>query len=149
MGIDVGAIDKRINEIKLHVESKLTHYFQAIALQTFNYVSANATNVSGYGSPVLTGRFYSSHTISVNFIDHATQPVNPQGASKPYSGIPQSIASGKVQTAKLGDKIYIANSLDYAHKLEYQAHSPKAPDGIYRVAAQLVSMKFKDVGLSL
>lgn len=40
-------------------------------------------------------------------------------------------------TAKLGEKVYITNNLDYATALE-NGHSPQAPNGVLHVSAQEV-----------
>lgn len=150
MTSNISDFDKQIEKAKATVKKKFELYFHAVAQQAFSYISADSQSVSGYGSPVLTGRYYASHRITINYIDTTTAPINVNGSASPYRGVSQSTAAGAVKNAKLGDKIYITNSVPYAHELEYEGKSRfKTPNGIYRVAAPLVAMKFKDVKVTL
>jgi hypothetical protein len=93
-------------------------------------------------SPVLTGRYYASHTIARGRIDTTVRELNPDGEENPYPGLPLTNATA-LTGFKLGETTYIANSLPYAQLLE-EGHSKfKAPEGIYGVAAEQVAQKFK------
>lgn len=122
----------------------VTELYKSVVLQTFQYITADSLQVGKkYGSPVLTGRFYASHTINIGRIDTKVKPENKSGAV--YPGIPLSQAALTVANLKLEDVVYIANSLPYAQRLEDGYSKMKAPNGIYKVAADLIKVKFKNV----
>ena len=126
---------------------QLTELYKAVVLTAFQYVTANSLTVGvAYGSPVLTGRFYGSHTLTIGSVDTRVKPENPKGSAAPYPGIPLSQAASIVARLKLDDIVYIANALPYARRIEFEGWSKfKAPNGVYRVAANLVRMKYKNV----
>lgn len=143
-------IQKQIeNVIQKKIVHKMVEAHRAIAITAFQYITANSQMVGlEYGSPVLTGRYYTSHRISINGINTDVSPPNPDGADKPYKGIPLSQAVTELRTLKLGDTVYISNSLDYALSLE-NGYSWKAPEGVYGVAAEAITVKFRNVKQAL
>lgn len=146
-------MDDLSKQIEAVIQSKIVHKMveahRAIGLTLFQYITANSQVVGlEYGSPVLTGRYYTSHRISLNSINTDVSPPNPDGADKPYKGIPLSLALTELKNLKLGDTIYVANSLDYAQSLE-NGYSWKAPEGVYGVAAEAITVKFRNVRQAL
>lgn len=121
---------------------QVTEFYKSLVLTTFQYVSSDVmTTGKSFGSPVATGRFYNSHTIRIGSVDPR---VKPEGKYK--SGIPLSQAAAAIANLKLSDIVFIANSLPYARRIEFEGWSSvKAPHGVYRVAANLVKVKFKNV----
>lgn len=98
----------------------------------YSKVIVNAQQAEGtFGSPVLTGRFYNSHRISINGKDTSVAPENK--GDTPYGPLDSKIAESKLKPFKMGDKIYITNFLEYAGKLE-SGYSRKTPSGIYEVS---------------
>lgn len=139
---------KRVMEKK--VVQKVVELQKAVAVTAWQYITANtAFTALAYGSPVLSGRYYTSHTVSINNIDTNVRAPNPAGADDPYKGLPISMASQKLFSLKLGDTVFIANSLDYARKLEGGWSRLKAPEGIYGVSVEAVIAKFRNVRDSL
>ena len=126
---------------------QVTELYKSLVLTTYQYITANVmTTGKVFGSPVATGRYYNSHTIRIGSIDTRVKPDNPRGQDSPYSGLPLSQAAAAISNLKLSDVVYIANSLPYARKIEFEGWSKaKAPHGVYRVAANLVKVKFKNV----
>lgn len=81
-------------------------------------------------TPVLTGRARCNWNISVDAPDRTTtKNVDPVG-EKTISRARSVLQS----TYKVGDSIYIANSLHYIRRLEY-GWSRKAPNGMVRITA--------------
>lgn len=121
---------------------QVTELYKSLVITTYQYITANVLTTSKvFGSPVATGRYYNSHTIRIGSVDPR---VKPEGEYK--SGLPLSQAAGAISNLKLEDVVYIANSLPYARKIEFEGWSKaKAPHGVYRVAANLVKVKFKNV----
>lgn len=79
-----------------------------------------------FGTPIETGRAQSSWRISINTPDLSMEPRSTKESPKNYRGKKQSFAaeSAKLKNfKKLGDSIYISNSLPYIYKLEYGGHS--------------------------
>lgn len=141
-------IDQQIQAlIDKKIVPKLIQLQKAVALTTFQYITANSLTVGmQYGSPVLTGRYYNSHRITLDAIDTSSvAPENVDGEDKPYKGLPLSFASKTLQGVKLGTVVYISNALPYAQKLEQGWSRYKAPEGVYGVSTEAVTAKFRNV----
>jgi hypothetical protein len=139
------SIDQQIKDaMAKKVVGRTTEIYKAVVLELYKRITANSLQVGrAYGSPVLTGRYYASHTIARGRIDTTVRDPNPDGAENPYPGLPLTNAASALIGFKLGETTYIANSLPYAQILE-EGHSRfKAPKGIYGVAAEQVAQKFK------
>lgn len=117
---------------------------KAVALELYKRITANSLVVGlAFGSPVLTGRYYTSHNISLNTINKSTREINEEGADSPYKGLTLSNASLALSSFRIGDTVFIANSLPYAQRIEDGWSKLKAPEGVYAVAAEQVIAKFK------
>lgn len=129
------AFDKAIDQVTKRVETVV----KEIASTTFKNARTNSMDVGRmFGSPVLTGRFLSSHTISLNSPDTSVHPEVPKGQSvtpPPAEAEAAPVLAGYT----LGDTIYISNYLDYAGLLE-KGFSAKAPQGVYEVTAKVSIM---------
>jgi hypothetical protein len=134
------SVDQQIKEaMAKKVVGQTTEIYKGVVLELYKRITANSLQVGiAYGSPVLTGRYYASHTIARAQIDRTVREPNPDGEESPYPGLPLTNAAAALVGLKLGQTTYIANSLPYAQLLE-QGHSKfKAPEGIYGVAAEQV-----------
>lgn len=140
-------LDKAYQE---KVVKATTEFVRTVVITAYRYITANSQAAGlQYGSPVLTGRYYSSHQISLNSINQAVQPPNPKGEARPYSGKSLSDARLVMQNFKLGDTVYISNSLPYARRIENGWSKLKAPRGVYKVAAEAVKTRFKNARLKV
>ncbi len=129
--IDQAATDKIFTPAKT--------LFNSVCIQLFDVITANSQEISGGGSPVLTGRYYNSHRVSLNEIDTSVAEPNPEGAKDPYPPLPEDIVLSALQQWKPGDTLYIANSVPYADAIENLDASPqKTPDGVYGVSVEVV-----------
>jgi hypothetical protein len=139
------SVDQQIKDaMAKKVVGRTTEIYKGVVLELYKRITANSLQVGiAYGSPVLMGRYYASHTIARGRIDTTVREPNPDGEENPYPGLPLTNAAAALTAFKLGHTTYIANSLPYAQLLE-QGHSKfKAPEGIYGVAAEQVGQKFK------
>jgi hypothetical protein len=139
------SIDQQINNVMAKkVVGRTTEMYKAVVLELYKRITANSLQVGlAYGSPVLTGRYYASHTVARGRIDTTVREPNPDGDESPYPGLPLTNAAAALVGFRLGETTYIANSLPYAQLLE-EGHSRfKAPEGIYGVVAEQVAQKFK------
>jgi len=107
-----------------------------------------------FGSPVLSGQYYTNHNISLNTIDQSVRLVDKssrvEGDDSPLSPLPLQNADEIMKQWKPGDTVFIANSVDYSGLIEGTDGSPpisrfKAPEGVYRVAAEFIKLKFQRV----
>jgi hypothetical protein len=139
------SIDQQIKDaMAKKVVGRTTEIYQGVVLELYKRITANSLQVGiAYGSRVLTGRYYASHTIARARIDRTVREPNPEGEENPYPGLPLTNAAAALVGFRLGETTYSANSLPYAQLLE-EGHSKfKAPEGIYSVAAEQVAQKFK------
>jgi hypothetical protein len=127
------SVDQQIKDaMAKKVVGRTTEIYKAVVLEHYKRITANSLQVGiAYGSPVLTGRYYAGHTITRGRIDTTVREPNPDGEEHPYPGLPTTNAAAALVGLKLGETMYIANSLPYAQVLE-EGHSRfKAPEGIY------------------
>jgi hypothetical protein len=139
------SIDQQIKDATAKkVVGRTTEIYKAVVLELYKRITANSLQVGlAYGSPVLAGRCYASHTVARGRIDTNVREPNPDGNESPYPGLPLTNAAAVLLGFRLGETTYIANSLPYAQLLE-EGHSRfKAPEGIYGVAAEQVAQQFK------
>lgn len=130
---------RAISKIEKNAESQVAN----IATTLWGYIAVDSAVTQGqFGSPVLTGRFAASHRAALNGIDSSVAPRNPAGSKRPYRFQGFSPIARVLSSFKLGDRITITNSLDYAKDLEEGA-SPKAPFGVFGIAVAAVKAKFR------
>lgn len=126
------------------IEKPSKRVFFSLAKTVFQYIAIDSQSVGGmYGSPVLTGRYFSSHNASLNAVDTSVKAEGnyPSGASV-------SEVTDLESRFNLGDELIISNSLDYASKIEFNMASPtKTPEGVYRVSAEAAKVKFSTMSL--
>jgi hypothetical protein len=126
------SIDQQITDATAKkVVGRTTEIYKAVVLELYKRITANSLQDGlAYGSPVLTGRYYASHTVARGRIDTNVREPNPDGDETPYPGLPLTNAAAALFSFRLGETSYIANSLPYAQMLE-EGHSKfKAPEGL-------------------
>lgn len=143
INIDLKLLAKSSDETKKAVALKLTEFVKAMTLDTWRFITANSLVVGiEYGSPVLSGQYYTNHRIAVNTTDITVNYLPDPNPESPVSGLPLSGAQLVLVNYKLGDSIVISNSLPYAQRLENGWSQLKAPAGVYKVAADRVRVKY-------
>lgn len=76
------------------------------------------------------GRFRANWNLSIGSIDASTtEDIDKTGEAA------LARAQGKIEGYKMGDKVFITNSLPYAQRLEYEGWSSQAPGGMVRITA--------------
>lgn len=95
------------------------------------------------GSPVMDGSFRNSNLIT---IDQPTYNyIEGEGNTAPKGTLDQKAFDRGAQhilKAKLGNCVYLTNALPYALRIE-NGHSDQSPQGVYAIAFQSVSSKYK------
>lgn len=106
-------------------------------------ISAEMLQAVIVGSPVMDGSFRNSNLITIN---HPTYHyIEGEGNTAPQGTLDQKAfdrGAKEILKFKLGDKVYLTNALPYALKIE-NGHSDQAPHGVYALAFQAVSSKYK------
>jgi hypothetical protein len=107
-------------------------------------------STDGLGSPVLKGDFYNNHRIALNSPDLSVDiPARAEkfirGVDTPRPPLSASTAMPVLSAVKLGDSVFITNSVPYADILEREGWSKKTPNGIYDVAVVASLAKFNSV----
>lgn len=77
------------------------------------------------------GQFRANWNLSIESMDTSTtEDKDPSGEAA------KKRAQGRIESYKLGDRIFITNSLPYAYRLEYEGWSKiQAPQGMVRITA--------------
>ena len=87
-------------------------------------------------SPVDSGAFRSNHRVGVGSVDTTADKSQTENTAL-QRGVATIQAGGG-----LGKIVYISNSLPYATKIEF-GHSMQAPNGVYALAFQSITNKYK------
>lgn len=126
------------------IEKPMRRFVGAVVTDLFRTVATNVESTGGkFGSPVYSGRFYTSHSISLNTpkievtFPNAAGPENPL----PPLNVEAEVAAAMVGF-KFGDTIYITNATSYADEIEKGKASSKTPRGVYKVAVELAKIKY-------
>lgn len=76
------------------------------------------------------GQFRANWNLSIEAMDTSTtEDKDPSGEAA------NKRAQGRIESYKLGDRIFITNSLPYAYRLEHEGWSRQAPQGMVRITA--------------
>lgn len=149
--------DAGTRRIHAEVVAESTEAIRAAALD-FYYELQRDAKISGTGSPIASGRYVASMRVSVNHIDHSSEPADPKYKYPPGRGPrplpartianrPISRVSAGLRTFRLGDTIYVTNSVPYVRRIERSRHSWQAPDGVFGPVARLVWRRFANLAL--
>ena len=135
MTINRNAIEQLEKKITKRVEDRV----RKTAIDVWSTVNT-ATTSGGGGSPVLTSRYIKSHRINTGAVDTSVHPVLSGGtgglAPDPgFKGQSVGIAENEMKAFKLGQNVFITDSVPYAGILE-RGGSRKTPQGIYGPAVQ-------------
>jgi hypothetical protein len=75
------------------VIGQTTELYKSVVLELYKRITANSLHVGiQYSPPVLTGRYYASHTIMRGRIDKTVREPNPDGEESLYPSQPLSNA---------------------------------------------------------
>lgn len=96
-------------------------------------------------SPVCTGRYRGSHTLSVGTMDETVKPASASAECDQSIRAP-SLGEAQLKLVRLEpfSVIWIVNALPYAEALEFGS-SKQAPEGIYDVALTDTEARFDGV----
>lgn len=144
--------DARKDKVRFVVETEET--IRSFVIQGYRDLVQHAKSVSGFGSPVASGRFAASFRVAINSIDSSSAPADPSYVYPPGSG-PRSLPprtinnrpisgiSAALRAFKLGDKVYVSNSVPYVRKIETGRHSWQTPDGVFEPTIRRLVRMFR------
>lgn len=154
--MDLGNFDRQARSESQKVVAEATETIRSAALATYSALQAHALQTGGGGSPVASGRTAASLRLDINKIDYSAEPADPNyhypAGKGPRPLPPRTIrnraisrVSAKLRTFKLGDTIYISNSVPYIRRIEIGGHSWQTPDGVFGPTVRLVMARFRNV----
>lgn len=126
-------------------------FHKTVVIKAYQLVIRDSREVGfQHGSPVWSGRFRKSHNVSIGVVDGSVSAPNPAAKFVNWPDEPESVLSAKgvayvrgvLEKLRPFDIVYISNSVPYAKKLE-EGYSPKAPEGVYDVAASTLRAQLK------
>ncbi|WOE32753.1 MULTISPECIES: hypothetical protein [unclassified Acinetobacter] len=127
-------------------QNRPTDFINTVISDTEQHVkkiSADMLQTVITGSPVMDGSFRNSNLITIN------QPtyhyIEGEGNRAPRGTLDQKAfdrGTKEILKIKLGDSVYLTNALPYSVKIE-NGHSDQTPEGVYALAFQSVSSKYK------
>ena len=124
------SFERQMSDIIKDRERKANMLFVGLVLRLFNRIIRR--------TPVDTGRAKSNWNFASGSIDETTTE------EKDKTGGPtiaRAVAGSK--SVKLGDTVYISNSLDYIRALEY-GRSKKSPQGMVRVTVAEIGQALRE-----
>jgi hypothetical protein len=143
------------------VVSKGAEMIRAVALELYSSLQTDARTVGGgWGSPVASGRLASSMRLGINQVDTSYEPEDtnyeyPDGKGerelppRTIPNVPISRIAAQLREFKLGDTIYISNSVPYIRKIEIGGHSWQTPDGVFNPTVREIMRKFDGVAVGV
>lgn len=132
-----------------------TEAIRSMALSLYTNLQMPALEAGGgYGSPVASGRYASSMRLSINQIDATYAPADrnykyPPGhgprplPKRTIANAPVSSVSARLRTFRLGDTIYVSNSVPYVRRIEIGSHSWQTPGGVFTPTTEIFFRQFE------
>jgi hypothetical protein len=148
--VNLGNFDRQAREESRRVVHEAEETIRSFATQAYSDLQAPALENGGaFGSPVASGRFAASMRLEINQIDHTTEPADPEyryGKPPPARTLrnrPISQIVAKLRRFRIGDTIYISNSVPYVRKIEIGRHSWQTPEGVFEPTFRRLIARFK------
>lgn len=154
--MNVNDFDRQARAAARRTIAQATGTIVAVAQEAYSELVKNAREAGPTGSPVASGRFAGSFRVGINQIDPSTEPRDPNYRYPPGTGPrplpPRTIRNQKaaliaavLRKFKLGDTIFISNSVPYVRRIELGRHSWQTPDGVFAPTMRAVVAKFKNI----
>lgn len=160
--MNVSQFDRGAREASRRVVQEATEAIRAVAIDAYTEIQKETDGRTG--SPVASGRLAASTRLSLNGIDSSIEPEDrgyeyPPAREHRYSKAnlpPRTIrnravasVSAKLRTFKLGDTIFISNSVPYIRRIEIGGHSWQTPGGVFEVTMRAVVQRFRNIRLKV
>jgi hypothetical protein len=148
--------DRQSRDAARQVVAQGEETIRAIALELLSDLRTDAKTVAGFGSPVASGRLAASMRLEINAIDRSNEPADsnyryPSG-NGPRDLPPRTIANpavsrtaAKLRRFKLGDTVFVSNTVPYIRRIETGRHSWQTPDGVFGPTVRNIQRKFANI----
>lgn len=153
---NLGNFDRQAAEASRRVVQEAEEAFRGVALSAYHDLQTPALEAPGpFGAPVASGRLASSMRLGINAIDHSTAPADPDynyAIPLPPRTIPNnpiSRVSAALRRFRLGDTIYLSNSVPSIRRIEIGRHSWQTPDGVFERTFRKVVAQFANLQLRI
>ena len=131
---------------------------RSVALELFSDLRTDAKTVAGYGVPIASGRLAASMRLEINSVDRSRESADPDykypAGSGPRPLPPRTIPNPPIsRTAatlrryRIGDTIYVSNTVPYIRRIETGRHSWQTPDGVFGPTVRNIQRKFRNIRL--
>lgn len=160
MGINMSQFDKDARAAAERVTSRTSTAITSAAQLLMSELTKHALK-DGTGSPIASGRYVSSIRVAINDVDTSTEPADKDYRYPPGRGLralpPRTIPNRQnaqkvaalLRRFKLGDSIYISNSVPYARRIEIGGHSWQAPGGVFTPTVRAVLARLRNVNIKV
>ncbi len=155
--MNLGQFDAQAATAARLVVAEGAEAIRAVAMELFSDLHTEARAAGGgFGSPVASGRLAGSMRMGINEVDHSYEPADPnyeypegrgprELPTRTIRNQPLSRIAAQLRTFRLGDRIYISNSVPYIRKIELGRHSWQTPDGVFDPTVRNVMRKFRSI----
>ena len=153
--MDMNAMNDFARKGEAAVVAEAKAAIKSVALSIYSDVTTAVLEAGDYGSPVASGRLVASTRLSINTIDSTYEPADPDykypAGAGPRPLPPRTIrnmaisrAAAQLNEFKLGDTIYITNSVPYIRRIEIAGYSWQAPGGVFGPTIRKALEQFKN-----
>ena len=121
--------------------AQVTEQVRALALDAYSSLQRDAKR-HGVGAPVASGRYAASMRLAIDRIDRSSAPADPnyrypagRGSRRlpprTIPNVPIAQVAAQLRLYRLGQTIYISNTLPYTRRIEVGGHSWQTPQGAF------------------
>ena len=152
--------DRQSRAAARKVVAEAEEAIRSMALELFSDLRTDAKTpaAGGAGAPVASGRLAASMRLEINAIDRSREAADPNYKYPPGSGPrplpPRTIANpgisrtaAKLRQFRIGDTIYVSNTVPYIRRIEDAGHSWQTPDGVFGPTVRSIQRKFRNIRL--
>lgn len=141
---DLAKLKAQFEAVKKKVKDDGAKAVKVVTLAAWQHITTNVESTGGlFGSPVLTGRYQASHRISIGSLDKSFEP---EGS---YAQVDFKKPLAALRSFRIGEPVFISQSVPYAGAIETGEASKKTPFGVYAVGADLTKAQFRNSGVKI
>lgn len=152
--------DQGMRDANRKVVAESTEAIRSAALGLYSDLTTPVSEGQTYGAPVASGRLVASMRLEINGIDSTVEPADP-GYEYPQGKGPRELpprtirnraiarVAAKLRTFKLGDTIFISNSVPYIRRIEEESFSWQAPGGVFAPTVRRWIRKLENLNLRI
>lgn len=159
---NLGNFNRDIRRDEQRIIAEATEAIRSVGQEAYSSLVEAAHESGDGGSPVASGRYAASMRLELNKLDTSVAPRDPSYRypspdvhkynvanlpARTRRNVPASRIAAKLRTFKLGDTIFISNSVPYSVAVEDRGHSWQTPDGVFERTFRALNKRFKNIRL--